>query len=65
MESFGRFAAVAFSAAMLAGIVPPQTAYGGDRDRIVTNPIDLNYRFAKDDGNAPRREAADPVAVYF
>lgn len=65
MKTFGRFAAVAFSAAMLAGIAPPQTAYGGDRDRIVTNPIDLNYRFAKDDGNAPRREAADPVAVYF
>ena len=65
MKTFGRFAAVAFSAAMLAGIAPPQTAYGGDRDRIVTNPIDLNYRFAKNDGNAPRREAADPVAVYF
>ena len=32
-------------------------------DRIVTNPIDLNYRFQPDDES--RREAADPVLEYF
>lgn len=32
-------------------------------DRIVTNPIDLNYRFQPNDES--RREAADPVLEYF
>ena len=33
------------------------------RHRIVTNPINLNYRFQPKDES--RREAADPVLEYF
>ena len=32
-------------------------------ERIVTNPIDLNYRFQPNEES--RREAADPVLEYF
>lgn len=34
-----------------------------DRDRIVANPIDLNYRFRPE--KPSRREAADPVIVLY
>ncbi len=34
-----------------------------DRDRVVANPIDLNYRFQIE--SPSRREAADPVIEMF
>ena len=58
-------AAAAMSALLLAGAAMPQTARADGHDRTVANPIDLNYRFQPEDNNSPRREAADPVAVYF
>ena len=36
---------------------------GNDPQRIVTNPVDLNYRFMP--GDPARREAADPCLVLF
>lgn len=43
----------------LCGQVLPESR----RMRIVTNPINLNYRFQP--GGESRREAADPVVAYF
>ncbi|MDR1381545.1 MAG: family 43 glycosylhydrolase [Tannerella sp.] len=35
------------------------------QERIVANPMNLNYRFQMQDDNPARREAADPVCEYF
>ncbi|MDR0938848.1 MAG: family 43 glycosylhydrolase [Mediterranea sp.] len=45
----------------LAGCAPSRPEVAGGS--VVTNPIDLNYRFQPD--SVARREAADPVVEYF
>ena len=53
------------SIALVSGLISSCTSeqVSVKNDRIVTNPIDLNYRFQPNDES--RREAADPVLEYF
>lgn len=53
------------SIALVSGVISSCTSeqVPVKNDRIVTNPIDLNYRFQPNDES--RREAADPVLEYF
>lgn len=41
------------------------TYISAQNEHIVSNPINLNYRFRPADKDMPRREAADPVCEYF
>ena len=64
MKKITRFFGVALAAGLLASCASEEkTAI--KTDRIVANPIDLNYRFQPQDEDEPRREAADPVLEYF
>lgn len=38
---------------------------GEGKDKVVVNPINLNYMFQPKDNDEPRREAADPCAEFF
>lgn len=64
MKKITRLFGVALAAGLLASCASEEkTAIKADR--IVANPIDLNYRFQPQDEDEPRREAADPVLEYF
>lgn len=48
---------------LLVGVISTPTFGQAPTQHIVTNPINLNYRFQPD--SPSRREAADPVVEYF
>lgn len=46
-------------------VLGAMSANGQNLSHVVANPIDLNYRFQPLDNDPARREAADPVAIWF
>lgn len=62
MKSIAELVSIALLSGLLASCASEQRTTVNS-DRIVTNPIDLNYRFQPNEES--RREAADPVLEYF
>ena len=46
-------------------LLSAQTGICQRKKQIVANPLNLNYRFQPQDNDPVRREAADPVCIYF
>lgn len=64
MKKLTHLLSIALATGLLASCAPKEQSAVEDTARIVTNPINLNYRFQPGDEEA-RREAADPVLEYF
>ena len=62
MKNIAKLVSVALMSGLLVSCASEQRTTVMN-DRIVTNPIDLNYRFQPNEES--RREAADPVLEYF
>ena len=62
MKSIAELVSIALLSGLLASCASEQRTTVNS-DRIVTNPIDLNYRFQPNEES--RREAADPGLEYF
>ena len=61
MKKLAKLVSIALVSGLISSCTSEQVSV--KNDRIVTNPIDLNYRFQPNDES--RREAADPVLEYF
>lgn len=61
MKKLAKLVSIALVSGLISSCTSEQVPV--KNDRIVANPIDLNYRFQPNDES--RREAADPVLEYF